>query len=172
MSPQAGDFGVLLLAKRNWRTEFVISAISWVTRSPAYHAIQVVQAGGAIKIVEAEPQGVIVSPIDKYTNVAWSSLTLSAQQRFEMNQYALAQVGRKYGFYDDALLGITRLDRIKGPGFLWKLLSGKHSPVECAQLVDAVQLAGSVHLFDDSRRTGDVTPGDLYQVIQHGRVTS
>lgn len=171
MSPRPGDFGVLVLETgRHWRTEFVISAISLITRSSAYHAVQCVDApGGHPSLVEAEPGGAILSPVTKYTNVAWSNLTLGDPQREAISTAALKMVGRPYGYYDDALLGLTHLNSVRGPNWLWRLLSGSHSPLECAQLVDAAQLAGGVHLFSDGRQPGDVTPGDLYQLIRKGK---
>jgi hypothetical protein len=37
----------------------------------------------------------------------------------------------------------------------------------CSQLVDEAYLRAGVHLFDDGRDPGDVTPGDLLYVIAH-----
>jgi hypothetical protein len=43
----------------------------------------------------------------------------------------------------------------------------------CSQLVDEAYLRAGVHLFDDGRLPGDVTPGDLWWLLQRDRrVTS
>jgi hypothetical protein len=166
--PQAGEYGVLLLKKRNWFKGFFITLISWGTRSPAYHAVLVVNAPtGGLAIVEAEPGGAILSPVDRHTNVVWSNLGLTPEQRVAVSDAGLKFIGREYSFYDDAYLGITRVFRLRGWKRVWKFLSRGES-VECAQLVDAAELAGGVHLFNDGRQTGQVAPSDLYDLILKG----
>jgi hypothetical protein len=42
----------------------------------------------------------------------------------------------------------------------------------CSQLVDLCYLRAGAHLFDDGRLPGDVTPGDLWKLLNPKRVTS
>lgn len=165
---QAGDFCLVLQTRKNWGREFVISLISWGTSSPAYHAALVVDHPTlGLRLVEAEPGGAILSPLDAHSNAVWAHLDITDEQRVAVSEAGLTFVGRKYNWYDDALLGFSRVFKFKGPKWLWALLSNGYS-VECAQLVDAAELIGGVHLFDDGRQTGEVAPADLYKIWLNG----
>lgn len=163
--PEAGDFGVLLLKKRNWFKKTVISLISWGTHSPAYHAVLVVETGDGLALIEAEPGGVIQSPVDKYSNVVWSNLDLTAEQRQAVSKVGISYLGTEYGWYADAAIGVHSALRIPVPKFVWRWLSNGHA-MECAQLIDAAELQAGVHLFSDGRQTGQVSPASLYDLIR------
>ena len=165
---QPGDFGVCLLPKKNWFKEFVISLISWGTHSPAYHAYIV---DGQLAIVEAEPGGARIGAIDEYTSAAWWTGHLTDAERQVVNAAALSFVGAPYGWYADAAIGVHDALRIPIPQFVWRWLSDGH-PIECAQLVDAAELKGGIHLFSDGRKPGQVSPASLYDLIQNRPVTS
>jgi len=49
------------------------------------------------------------------------------------------------------------------PGWLLDYVAGT-GHIICSQLVDQCYLDAGVHLFDDGRFVGDVTPGDLAHV--------
>jgi hypothetical protein len=164
-TPKEGDFGVLLLKKRNWFKETVISLVSWGTHSPAYHAVLVVRNSNGLALVEAEPGGAILSPIDKYQDIVWSDLGLTDTQRAAVSAAGLSYVGYEYGWYADAAIGVHSALRIPIPQFVWRLLSRGHV-MECAQLVDAAELKAGVHLFNDGRQTGQVSPASLYDLIK------
>lgn len=168
-TPLPGDFGVLLLKEKNWLRHFVITLISWGTKSPAYHAVLVVNTETGFKIVEAEPGGAILSEVDKYDNVVWSSLDLTVEQRQKVSDAGLKFIGREYSFYDDAAIGVTRVFKFRMPKLIWRWLSNGHA-IECAQLVDAAELTGGVQLFRDGRTTGQVAPSDLYDIIKRGSI--
>jgi hypothetical protein len=168
MTPRPGDYGVLIQEKRNWFKQPVISLITAVTHSKAYHAVLVVDSPIlGLSIVGAEPGGAKLDPWNHYSNVVWSQDEIGDEKRKAISDGGLKFVGREYNFYDDGFIGLTRIFKEKGFSWLWKRLSGGHS-IECAQLVDADYLANDIHLFNDNRQTGQVAPSDLYDLILAG----
>jgi uncharacterized protein YycO len=151
--PQSGDYGVV-------RTSGAAAfAIRVGTRSPYNHAF--VHVGGG-RIVEAEPGGAIISPASKYPAAAWSTRALTDAERAAIAAAALGLVGTPYGWPDIAALGFA----CAGIRSHWidARIETEHRLI-CSQLVDRAYLLGGVHLFNDGRLPGEVTPGDLGRLI-------
>lgn len=153
MTPRAGDFAVVRTGGLAGRI------IRWATGSVVNHAFVYVGDG---LIVEAQPGGAALSHISAYPTAYWSALGLTDSQRASIVYWVYAQVGTGYGWPDIAALGLARL------GFRSRWVDRRIERSDrliCSQLVDkAYDLAG-VHLFDDGRLPGEVTPGDLLDVI-------
>ena len=97
----------------------------------------------------------------------WSSDTigknLSAKQRATICQVALSLQGTPYSSLDYFALVAHRLHIPGGPLLEDFIASQKH--MICSQLVDYCYMLAGVHLFNDGRPTGYVTPEDLANVI-------
>lgn len=97
----------------------------------------------------------------------WSSNTIGAhltqKQRDTIVQAALALQGTPYSPTDYFAIAAHRLDL---PGnFLLKNYVSSTNHMICSQLVDYCYLMAGVHLFNDGRWPGYVTPEDLANVI-------
>jgi hypothetical protein len=159
--PQLGDFGVVR------GSGFVDWAIRWCTQSSVNHAFLCVGNG---QIVEAESNGAILSPVDKYGDRAiWSSLDLDDAKRQRIGDAGRKLDGTPYGYLDILAIGIyqRRFGRVLRPLARWaaKRIESTHTLI-CSQLVDQAYLMAGVHLFDDGRLPGLVSPGDLLDLIQ------
>jgi len=116
-------------------------------------------------VLEAMPTGARVTPLDSY----WSRPTfiddpvsLTAEQRGRIVAQARVLTGVPYGFGTYLWLGLSRFGL--RPRQLERLVSSGRSMM-CSQLVDEVYRRAGVHLFDDGRIPGDVTPGDLARLM-------
>lgn len=134
--------------------------IRLATRSQVNHAFIVVDAS---HIVEARPTGAALKPISEYADhlvVFNDTEPLTDIERAGIVAQALAYATRGvgYGFLDILALAITTF------GVRWGWLARRverDDRLICSQLVDRCYLAVGVHLFDDGRLSGQVTPGDL-----------
>jgi len=153
MTPPVGAFG--LVRTSGWSAKL----IRFGTRSTVNHAFVYIGDG---KIIEAEPDGACESEITKYHDVIWSNVPLSQPQQYLIEGWAITKIGVPYGWADIADLSCAAFGihndwidrRIENTNYLI-----------CSQLVDkAYELAG-VHLFNDGRLPGQVTPGDLLRLI-------
>lgn len=159
--PSPGDYGVLLYTGGP-RRNFVEWLIGWGTRSEAVHAFLALDDG---TIVEAEPHGARVRPAGEYGSAAvWSCMPLTGVQRALIVSAGRALVGTRYNIVDDIALGLARKLHWYTPRWVQRRLS-RPDRLMCSQLVDQAYLTAGMHLFVDGRMTGDVTPGDLYQMI-------
>lgn len=163
MTPVAGDFGVT--STSGW----VAWVIRTVTRSSVNHAFLYLGAGS---ILEADPNGGI-SPgtSNEYPQAVWSDVALTDVQRAAICKWGLQHRGVPYNFVDIAALlyakTIARLQpRWAVPHSIRARLSTDRRMI-CSQFVDAAYRAAGVQLFTDDRLSGDVTPGDLLDVIRH-----
>lgn len=155
--PKAGDFAVVLKTKGI----LVEDLVSWGSKSKAIHSILAISD---TQIVEAMPGGAKLSHIDKYPNAVWSELDLSTDERANISDYGFELIGTPYNWIDDAAIGLAKRLGVHSPKWVWNRLSDPRH-LECAQLVDyAYQLAG-IHLFFDGRLPGQVSPGDLFNLI-------
>lgn len=107
-----------------------------------------------------------VPPVSFQKGWLWSSNTigphLSQKQRDTIVQAALALKGTPYSALDYFAIAAHRLD-IPGP-LLKNYISSTHHMI-CSQLVDYCYMVAGVHLFNDGRWPGYVTPEDLANVI-------
>lgn len=156
MSPQLGDFFVV-------RTNGLAAwGIRLVTGSTVNHAGIYV---GDDRIVEANPGGADLSPVSYYPEAIWASYPLTDRQREDIALGARAVIGTPYSWTDCAAIGLAKLFGRALPAFVRRRLS-RPDRLMCSQLVDEVYLEAGVHLFDDGRLPGDVSPGDLYDLLK------
>lgn len=119
--------------------------------------------------VEAMPGGAIISSLEYYINqgasIVWSSdlVQLTATQRLDIVAYARSYQGVPYSFVDYLSILLARFKM--RPMWLQQYIgTAKH--MICSQLVDRAFLRAGVHLFDDDRMPGDVTPADLGNLLE------
>jgi uncharacterized protein YycO len=122
------------------------------------HAFLVLDNG---ELIEAQPGGAVIRPLTEYDQrdvlfVAPAGLT--DEQRAAVVAAAVGYLGTPYSFLDYAAIAAHRF-RLPIPGLRRYVASTGHQI--CSQLVDQCYLDAGVHLFDDGRWPGWVTPGDL-----------
>lgn len=170
---------------------FLAHNSSWVSRSVS-GAQAFVRGGsfythaglylGAGKIIEAQPGGARIcdfSPEYDHTVVLWSDAPIQreltahpgdpwdieADLRSAVVDAARKLEGVPYSYMD--YLSVAAVEW-KWPG--WERLRGyvqSSGHLICSALVDRAYMNAGVHLFDDRRLPGDVTPGDLDRYDQH-----
>jgi cell wall-associated NlpC family hydrolase len=97
----------------------------------------------------------------------WSTgiIALTAEQRAKIVSTAMSLEGTPYSAADYFALVAHRL-HVPGSQFLkGYVASSKH--MICSQLVDYCYMMAGVHLFNDGRWPGYVTPADLANVLLH-----
>jgi hypothetical protein len=163
-NPQPGDFGLVRITGwAGWgiRIAQVLYGDGW---SPHEHAFIVM----GTDLIEAEPGGARVQLMSEYgttkTNpsLVFSNLPLTASQRAGIVHKATELVGTPYSWLDYASLALHRL-HIRPKFVVNRVRSSKH--LICSQLVDLCYDYVGMHLFQDGRFEGDVTPGDLWKLI-------
>ena len=120
-------------------------------------------------VIEAEPGGARVVPIDEYWNgKSWDAKfvypPLTPQQRLNFVGVAMGYKGIPYGWFDYVSLLLVHL-HIRLP-FVKNFIKNSNTAI-CSQLVDGTYLTLGVHLFDDGRFPGDVMPADLDWLANH-----
>lgn len=156
---RVGQFGVV-------RTKGLAGwAIRLGTRSQVNHAF--IYVGGG-EIVEAQPGGARVSKASKYPDAIWSHFDLGQWPRIKVAARALAFThandgkGVPYNFLDIVVLTLLSLG-IRW-GWLQKRAQSSRTLI-CSQLVDRAYAEAGIHLYDDGRPDGLVTPGDLLMLL-------
>lgn len=98
----------------------------------------------------------------------WSSglIDLTGTQRVDITAWALAHQDTRYSFADYGALVLHRLG-MRDPGLRRYIDSSGHQI--CSQYTDYAYAVNGVHLYDDGRWSGFVTPGDLARLLQ-GRI--
>ena len=171
MTARPGDFGVV----------HVQGAVGWLIRIGQWilgdgfadyeHAFVVVDADAdGLRIVEAEPRGARCVHLSIYSGRDIRIYQAPDEARDRIIAAAMSLVGTPYSFLDYAALALWRfkiLDhRIAAASVILRGYVQAVGHMMCSQLVDySYELAG-VHLFTDGRLPQDVTPADLYQLIQ------
>lgn len=125
------------------------------------HAL--VYVGGGL-VVEAEPGGARKRIRGVEPGDLWSTglIPLTSVQRGDICLAADGYVGTGYSFADYLALVAHRL-RIPAPGLKSFIASSGH--LICSQLVDQCYQDAGVHLFDDGRWPGYVTPKSLANLL-------
>jgi hypothetical protein len=121
---------------------------------------------GDNRFLDAQPGGANVGYYDNLNTVGyWSSglVDMTDDQRDKIHIAAIGYIGTPYAFTDYFALGAHRL-HIPAPHLDRYIRSSGH--MICSQLVDQCCLDGGVHLFNDGRWSGDVTPGDLWKLLE------
>lgn len=160
-----------------WVSRSISSAQAFVRGGSFYSHAGLALGDG--KIIQAEPGGAEIidfSPAYDHTLVLWSDAPIQRELARRLGKMAdewgieeelrsavVAKAkeleGTKYSYLD--YLSIAAVEW-KWPGHE-KLRSRVESSgrLICSALVDRAFLRAGVHLFDDRRAVGDVTPGDL-----------
>lgn len=184
-NPQPGDFCLVTTKPRyvSWAIR-VGEALNgdgfghWVTEPDGTkrfegfsHAFLVIGQG---QVVEAEPGGAVISALAPYRDTTAggsfvsSTWDLTDQQRETLCANALTRVGVGYSALDYVELASHRL-HVPVPGLRQRIAaSGRQI---CSQQVDWIYTASNLHLFQDNRWEGDVTPMNLFAALT-GPVTA
>lgn len=137
--------------------------------APVQHAFVYVGHG---MVVQAMPSGAEYIPLREASPVVqWSTghFALTPEQRETVITEAGWLVGTPYSFLDYGSIALAHY-RIR-PAWVRDFVADTGHMI-CSQLVDEVYLRAGVHLFDDGRLPGDVTPGDLWKLLNPKSVTS
>ncbi|MET9126927.1 hypothetical protein [Streptomyces sp. NPDC004528] len=169
VTPYPGDFA---LTKIYGVTGAFISAGQHLVGdgAPVQHAFVYVGDG---MIVQAMPGGAeMIRLEDANEPYLWSTgrIPLTAAERMRIVDAACGLVGTPYSFMDYGSIALAHY-KIR-PRWVRDFIADSGHLI-CSQLVDEAHLRAGVHLFDDGRLPGDVTPGDLWWLLQRDRrVTS
>ncbi|MGW2950756.1 hypothetical protein [Streptomyces eurythermus] len=166
--PQPGDFA---LTKIRGITGRLINAGQHLIGdgSPVQHAYVYVGNG---EVVQAMPGGAeLIRLEDASEPVLWSTgrIELTLSERMRICGSARGLVGTPYSFLDYASIALA--SRHIRPRWVRDFVADSGHLI-CSQLVDEAYLRAGVHLFSDGRIPGDVTPGDLWKLLQQKRVSS
>lgn len=117
-------------------------------------------------VMEAQPGGARRTPIARYhgqDTVYVSPVGLTDAQRWAICQAAEKYEGTPYSFADYAAIAAHRF-HVPVPGLREFIAATGHQI--CSQLCDNAYAAAGVHLFDDGRWSGHVTPMDLWNRLR------
>jgi hypothetical protein len=120
---------------------------------------------GEEAVIQAEPAGADWAALTPHAKTLWSTgkIPLTDDQRDAIVKAAIGYVGTPYSFLDYAALAAHRL-HIPAPHLKTYIASTRHQI--CSQLVDQCYADADVHLFDDGRWPGYVTPADLARLLE------
>lgn len=158
-NPQPGDFGLTQISGQVGK---LIRFGQWLN-GDGFHDYEhaFIYIGPEGQIVEAEPGGARIGDYHGYANVVWSTgyIDFDGATRDKIVAAAISYIGTPYSFADYFALAALRLNV---PHILLDkyVKSSKH--MICSQLVAKCDDDAGAPLFDCF--TGDVTPGDLYNL--------
>lgn len=156
--PQPGDYFVV---RTNGWAAFLIRA---VTRSTVNHAGILLYGG---RVIEGRPGGAGFIDAAAYPDAIWSTIPLTDVERTSVVAHALNHAGAPYSWVDCAAIGLAKVFGWHLPQAVRDRLSDK-SQLMCSGLVDLSYEEAGIHLFNDGRIPGSVSPGDLYDLIDKG----
>lgn len=112
--------------------------------------------------VSAEPGGARIRLISEYDNdvVAWSQFELTTEQRDRIVMWSFEHLDTPYDYLGFVAIAITKLLGPFAPRWLLRYIATRDRLV-CSYLVDLALQAGGIHLFNDHRPRGAVTPGSF-----------
>jgi hypothetical protein len=93
-------------------------------------------------------------------------LPLTDEQRARILPVAERIHGTPYSWRGLAAIGLAQF-RVRWPEWVKRRLNDRRD-LFCSQLVDLVLHDAGFHLYDDGRHFGDVSPGDLGQLVERG----
>lgn len=162
--PTPGAFGVVRTS-----TPIIAAAIRLLTRSQVNHAFIVVGADGKgdWDVIEAQSKGATLAKLSKWADkeVVFSDPLPDGKYVLPVVNAARLLLGTPYNYLDIAALFFLLL----GVRFSWLLKRAQTSKrLICSQLVDRAYRLAGLHLFDDDRPDGEVTPGDLLMFVAQG----
>jgi hypothetical protein len=118
------------------------------------------------KTIEAMPGGAIIGEIARWkpSELRWSTglVDLTDGQRNDICRRGFACQGVPYSFADYAAIAAHRF-HIPLPGLQKFIRDSGH--MICSQMVDYLYMRAGVHLFDDGRWEGYVTPASLDRLL-------
>ena len=158
VQPQPGDFGVVHMGGDAGKWIHIGEIVNGDGFGDYEHAF--VYVGGG-QIIEAEPGGARQAQVH-YNSILWSTgiVILSLEQRMSIVEAAHKYVGTPYSAVDYFAIAAKRLGLgVLVPGLKAYVASSKH--MICSQLVDQCYQDAGVHLFNDDRWPGYVTPAAL-----------
>ena len=128
------------------------------------HAFIFTGLGGDRAVIQAEPTGTAYDPLRPHAKMLWSTgaFRLTSEQRTAIVAAATSYLGVDYSFADYLAIGLHRW-HIPVPHLQAYIASTRH--MICSQLVDQCYLEAGVHLFEDGRWPGFVSPSDLARLI-------
>ena len=159
MTVDAGDFGVTPVGGVTGR---LIRFGQWLNGDGFAnygHAFVVVAPGLGI---EARPNGAGLVDLRAYPDAVYFSCP--DDKRVAVVGAAQGFKGTPYSFGDYLALAAVRFS-IPGGHWLRQYVASDGHMI-CSQLVDACYQRAGIQLFNDFRLPGDVTPADLYNVIE------
>lgn len=153
--PQPGDFRVVPVG--GWgglgiEVGQLANGEGWTRHDHA----EVYLGGG--QVASAHPSGPGIRPYTEVAGAVWSSgvIALTDGQRAGIVGWCREHADVRYGWTDYAALTLHRL-RVNDPALKRRI--GSSGRLICSQYVDlAYNAGGDVHLFDDGRWPGYVTP--------------
>ena len=162
MTPQPGDFG--LTQARPPIADKLIKLGEWANgdgHSPYSHAILALDNG---QLIEADPHGARIRPLTDYPDgtVTWSTWPLTGAARYSITLHGRELAGTPYSWLDYASVALHRF-HLRPPGLKRYIAATGH--MICSQLVDEAYWRAGLHMFDDQRWPGDVTPAGLAAVL-------
>ena len=144
----------------------IISTSGWVgrlvqlvTNSAWNHCVIAINE---FECVSAEPGGAVLRYISDYRNdlVAWSQFDLSVEQRVRISTWGWEHLDTDYDYLGFAAIAVTKLLGPLAPKWLLRYIATRDRLI-CSYLVDLALQAGGIHLFNDHRPRGCVTPGSF-----------
>ena len=129
------------------------------TRSKIDHAYIVMSDG--VTVFEARPSGAGHAAMSKYPGATFrDDIPLTNEQRFKILASTEPLLGTPYSWLDIAALTVYVFIGRRLPRFVQRRIENTKTLI-CSQLCDLVYADAGVHLFDDGRSPGEVTPQDL-----------
>jgi hypothetical protein len=125
------------------------------------HAFVVITVDGMT--MEAQPGGAAIGSVHHHPDAVYYSCPDEARSAVCREAFSLK--GTPYSFADYAALAALRLHITPLDHALERYVASSGHMI-CSQLVDCAYQRAGVQLFDDHRMPGDVTPADLYELIE------
>jgi len=163
-TPKAGDFGLVAIKGGVGRLIRIGQWLAGDGYADYEHAFIYV---GNNEVVEARPKGAGYASLAAYTDVDWYAcpdVDGSNAVGIHIAQIAVALKGTPYSFVDYAALAAIAAHLPLSSRLLRHYVADSGHMI-CSQLVDYCYMKAGVHLFNDGRLPGDVTPGDLYGLV-------
>ena len=111
--------------------------------------------------MEMGPGGLKINPLH-YTGVHWSTWPLTAEERARIID-AMDEASHdklEYNWLADLYIGLREKFGLQVQRWVWRVNRWRKDKM-CSQLVDYIYLQAGVHLFEDGRLPGEVSPADL-----------
>lgn len=181
-TPQSGDFAVVSAGGLagplvGWAERTLLAAGPYADYEHAFiytGLLEATKLGEALDhvpepdpdraVIQAEPAGTAYARLTPHGKTLWSTgkIPLTSDQRGAIVMAAIGYLGTPYSFLDYLAIGLHRA-HIPIPHLKAYIASTGHQI--CSELVDSCYLAAGVHLFDDGRWPGYVTPADLAKLL-------